>query len=69
MARPFQGSLYPKGLQGNATPIDSSEPITPLYTTYPLTNYRYRWENGRQIFNIDDRDVEQLRDYCIENKK
>ena len=61
MARPFQGSLYPKGLQGNA--------ITPLYTTYPLTNYRYRWENGRQIFNIDDRDVEQLRDFCIENKK
>lgn len=69
MAKDLRGELYPHGLRGNATPISPQASVTPLYTTNPLTHYRYRWQNGRQVFNIDDRDVEQLRDFSIENKK
>ena len=68
-SKDLRGELYPEGLQGNSTPINPHVPVTPLYTTHPLTDYRYSVRNGRQVFRIDDREVEQLRDFSIENKK
>lgn len=67
-----QNELYPEGRKGNSTPVNpnaAASSVTPLYTTLPLTDYRYRYENGRQIFNIDDEEVEQMRDFSMENKK
>jgi len=66
---PKGSSLYPEGLKGNATHIRKDEPVTPLYTTLPLTDYRYKTKNGRQEMAISDKEVEQMRDFCIENKK
>ena len=60
--------LYPEGLKANATPIREDVAVTPLYTTLPLTDYRYA-KTGRGKMAISDEAVEQVRDFSIENKK
>ncbi|MBQ4050402.1 MAG: hypothetical protein IJD13_02115 [Oscillospiraceae bacterium] len=64
-----KNSLYPKELNGNSTHIRKDVSVTPLYTTLPLTDYRYESRNGNQKMAISDRKVEQMRDFSIENKK
>ncbi|MBR6790056.1 MAG: hypothetical protein IKM31_04225 [Oscillospiraceae bacterium] len=65
----LQGKRYPEGLQANATRIRCGKSFTPLYTTLPLTDYRYKRKNGRQLMAISDEEVEQVRNFSIENKK
>lgn len=61
--------LYPEGLKANATPIREDISVTPLYTTLPLTDYRYIDQNGHKKMAISDEEVEQVRDFSIVNKK
>lgn len=65
----LRGERYPEGLQANATHIRNGKSFTPLYITLPLTNYRYEQKNNRQLMAISDEEVEQMRDFSIENKK
>lgn len=62
------GELYPEGLKANGTPIREDVAVTPLYTTLPLTDYRYA-KTVRGKMAISDEAVEQVRDFSIENKK